>query len=116
MILPVFFADSIGLVHVEPAVGAVEEHQRRSRVAAGEAFDAPEEDEVVAAGVVCFVGTLEPGAATIDQRSAAGSAAHGHIGEAVVAARGETVGQSALVGCEYVDRIAVGLAEGFQLG
>lgn len=88
--------------------------QRREIGCFGEAFDAADEDGVVAAGMGGFIDDFETGAATGEQRSTAEPGVPGQTGKAVGRPGGEAVGEVFLIGRQDADGVVAGFPEGGQ--
>ncbi len=73
------------------------EEQGREFGCFGEAFDTADENGVVAAGMDCFVGDFEGGAAIGEYRGAADAGLPGQAGEAVGRPGGKAVGNLQLL-------------------
>ena len=95
-------------------VGAVKEYERGLVLPLCKPFHATDEDQMVSAGVLRFLCTFEPSATAVDQWRVVDSTVHGNVGEAVFGARREAIGQVALAGRKYIDRIALCATECFE--
>lgn len=80
-----------------------------------EFFNSADENRMVAAHMTGFVGQLETGAATGQQRRAAGPPVPRQTGEAVDRPGGKTVGKVVLAGSQDIDGMVAGAAEGLKV-
>ena len=97
------------------AIAAAEVEQGGAVGGFGEAFDAANENGMVAGQVGGFVRHFEASAGTGQQRCAAQAGLPGQAGEAVGRPGGEAVGKFLLVGGEDGDGVVAGAAEGFEI-
>ena len=77
--------------------------------------DATDENQVISAGVLDFVGAFEGGAGVIDQWYAVAACVNRHVDKAVAALCGKSIGDFLLVGGEHIDGIMCCLAEGVDI-
>jgi len=80
-----------------------------------EFFDPPDENRVVATDMAGFVGHLEGGAATGEQRRAPEAGLPRKAGEAIDRPGREAVGEIGLPGGQDIDGVVAGAAEGVEV-
>ena len=81
----------------------------------GEFLDPADENRVVAAGIRCFVGHFEAGATTRKNWRAAGTGLPGQPHKAIDRPGREAVGEIDLPGCQNIDGMVTGAAEGLEV-
>lgn len=85
--------------------------QRFVRIAADEAEDAADQDQVVSARVLCFVGALEPCRTVGDKRYASQSRTDGKAVKTCLVTRRKALRERLLINSEHIDGVVLALRE-----